>query len=221
MQSPAQELSQQTPNDWQNPVAEALAWLDNNWHAAGAVAAVFYLLLFGLQSRWNGWQFWLAIQLPIYVVHQLEEHVHDRFRLAINRDIGRGSDVLSHRAVLLINVIGVWVIEWTALYLAIYVHPGWAMLAFALAVINALSHIGGAIALRSYNPGLVTALLLLLPSGIAGARALRAATPLTSAPSLASIAIIVVEHIWIVAHVLHRRVQLQQHSSPAGRAASA
>ena len=70
-------------------------------------------------------------------------------------------------------------------------------------------------------PGLVTAILLLIPSGIAGSLALRATTPLTGLLVLASIVVIVLEHIWIVADVLRRRTKLEHEPQTGESTASA
>jgi hypothetical protein len=43
---------------------------------------------------------------------------------------------------------------------------------YSIVVVNALVHIGGAIATRSYNPGLVTAIVLFLPASIWAGRVL-------------------------------------------------
>jgi hypothetical protein len=44
-----------------------------------------------------------------------------------------------------------------------------------LLLVNAVAHIGQALALRRYNPGLVTAVLLFVPLGWLGVRAVTAA----------------------------------------------
>ena len=46
--------------------------------------------------------------LPLYMVHQYEEHDGDRFRHHFNRTIGQGREVLSPLVVFLANVPGVW-----------------------------------------------------------------------------------------------------------------
>jgi len=51
--------------------------------------------------------------LPVYMIHQYEEHDNDRFRQFVNRQIGKG-EVLSPLAVFIINVPGVWGIVGTA-----------------------------------------------------------------------------------------------------------
>jgi hypothetical protein len=50
-------------------------------------------------------------------------------------------------------------------YLAKYVTIGIAFVPVYITVFNGLTHVIGSIALRKYNPGLYTALLLFLPWG--------------------------------------------------------
>jgi uncharacterized membrane protein len=95
--------------------------------------------------------------LPAYMVHQCEEHDHDRFRLFFNETIGNGFDVLSPRAVFITNVPGVWGVIAPSLYGAVWLNLGWAL--------TAVVHIVHAVLFRRYNPGLVTALVLFLPLG--------------------------------------------------------
>ena len=60
--------------------------LIKNWVYGGALAGALLLLL--APTLTHGWPvalratFWM---LPIYMLHQYEEHDKDRFRLAINR----------------------------------------------------------------------------------------------------------------------------------------
>ncbi len=161
-----------------------------------------------LHGRYKPALLLLVLQLPFYIIHQLEEHIQDRFRLDINRTIGGGVNVLSHRAVTVINVLGVWGVEWLALYLAAFVHPGFAMLAFFLAIVNGITHTAAAVVQRAYNPGLITALLLLIPGGMAGIYFFTRTQRLWTSAAVVSLILIVIEHVWIVAYVLHRKRRL-------------
>ncbi len=68
----------------------------------------------------------IYVQLPIYMLHQLEEHAGDRFRTFTNTVIGHGKEVLSPNATFVINSLGVWVFDLVALYLAVFVSPAGA-----------------------------------------------------------------------------------------------
>ena len=103
--------------------------------------------------------------LPLYMLHQYEEHDADRFRLFFNASIGGGQEVLTRAAVFVINVPGVWGVIALATYLSAWLAPGLGLIAVYLALVNAVAHVGQAMLLRRYNPGLVTAMAVFLPVG--------------------------------------------------------
>jgi len=140
--------------------------LIQQWIYGGTLAGVLLLFLFPLLTR--AWSVPLALtflHLPMYMLHQYEEHDNDRFRLFFNRTIGGGKEVLSPLAVFVINVPGVWGVIAIATYLASYVSIGLGLIAVYLAVVNGLVHIAHAILFKSYNPGLATAIILFFPVG--------------------------------------------------------
>lgn len=195
----------------EHPGSSPWQWLDLNWQYAGVVAGLFYLANLPLLDRSGGLPALLLwLQVPVYMAHQFEEYLHDRFRRYVNLEVGHGLPVLSHRAVTVINVGSVWGIDLLAVYLARSGWPGGALLAFYLAIVNAIIHIAAAIGSRSYNPGLVTAAGLLLPMGIWGAILYSRAHGLSWGDHGIAIVLIVALHGAIVAHVLRRRVQLSR-----------
>jgi len=143
-----------------------LRWLIGQWQwpYATAFAAAFLLAFVPVLVTTAGWVLTLIyLQLPIYMLHQLEEHTDDRFRTFTNAEIGHGKEVLSRNATFFINSVGVWGIELVAFYLAVFVNPGWGLAAMYLPFVNAFGHVGQGIAMRRYNPGLWTAAFLFLP----------------------------------------------------------
>lgn len=136
------------------------------WVYGGFLAA---FLLLGLMPVFSC--FWdlplilVYLQLPVYMLHQLEEHDDDRFRRFINNLIGGGREVLSKGAVFIINVPGVWGVNLLSILLAFSVDLGFGLIGVYLTLVNGLVHVAQAIRLRSYNPGLVSALVLFLPVG--------------------------------------------------------
>jgi hypothetical protein len=143
-------------------------WLVRQWQwpAAALFTAAFLLALTPLLAVEAGAPLALVfVQLPIYMLHQWEEHAGDRFRQYVNRVIGRGREALTPAATFWINALGVWAVDLAALYLAWAIGPATGLTAGYLALINAALHIGPAIARCSYNPGLVTACLLFIPLG--------------------------------------------------------
>jgi hypothetical protein len=131
------------------------------------------VLLPELARNWSMALVAVFLQWPIYMLHQYEEHDNDRFRLYVNRMFGEGHEVLSYPAVFVINVLGVWGVNATSFYLASCVSLGYGLIAVYLTLVNGVVHIVVAVALRSYNPGLGTAVFLFLPVGVFGLRELQ------------------------------------------------
>jgi hypothetical protein len=141
------------------------------WVYGGFLAGIFMLVLLPEFARnWSSALFVVFLQLPIYMLHQYEEHDNDRFRLFVNWKIGGGREVLSHTAVFVINVPGVWGVNAASFYLASHVSLGYGLIGVYLTLVNAVTHIVVAVASRSYNPGLGTAVFLFLPVGVFGLR---------------------------------------------------
>ena len=144
-----------------------LDWLVGKWQwpYAALFTAGFLGLLAPLVFRYAGIPLGLVyLQLPIYMLHQYEEHAGDRFRLWVNNMLGHGRDVLTPIATFWINSLLVWLLDLVALYLACFVDLSLGLIAIYLPMLNAFGHIVPAIFKRQYNPGLLTRHLH-LPAG--------------------------------------------------------
>ena len=90
-----------------------------NWVYGGFLAG---LLLIGLLPVFSqGWSLAMTLvflQLPIYMLHQYEEHDADRFRRFVNENLGGGKELLSLFAVFIINILGVWGVNLISIFLA-------------------------------------------------------------------------------------------------------
>lgn len=140
--------------------------LVSSWVHGGALAAVVLLLLLPVVGKnWTLLMVLTFLHLPVYMLHQLEEHDQDRFRTFFNRTIGEGHEALTRLAVFVTNVPGVWLLVTASICAASEVHSGWALAAVYLVLVNAVVHIVHAIVFKKYNPGLATALVLFLPLG--------------------------------------------------------
>ena len=145
-------------------MASMLDRLIRNWVYGGFLAA-FLLLAFTAMLA-QDWPLWLTVtwlMLPVYMLHQYEEHDNDRFRRFLNSTAGR--EALSPLAVFIINVPGVWGVVAVSFALAWTVRRGLGLIAIYLVLVNAVAHIGAFIAMRRYNPGLITAVVLFMPVG--------------------------------------------------------
>jgi hypothetical protein len=154
----------------------------------------------------------VAMQLPVYMVHQAEEHLGDRFRIDINRMAG--CEALTRPATFWINLLGVWLVDLVALALTVTVDPAWGLLAAYLALVNGAVHALVAIARRERNPGLITAIALLLPMGAWCLWCLRTAASASPGVHVASVAIVVAVHGAIIAWVAARRHALRSTRTP-------
>ncbi|HET6879092.1 MAG TPA: HXXEE domain-containing protein, partial [Pirellulales bacterium] len=140
--------------------------LTQYWVYGGFLAGIVILVLLPqLSQTWSTALVAVFLQLPMYMLHQYEEHDNDRFRQFFNRTVGRGKEVLSPEAVFVINVPGVWGTIAVSFYLAAYVSIGYGLIAAYLTLVNGVVHVVTGMASRSYNPGLATAVAMFLPAG--------------------------------------------------------
>ena len=151
---------------------EVLDWLVAKWQwpAATLFAACFLAVLAPMVFHYAGTPLGLVyLQLPIYMLHQFEEHRGDRFRIWVNRTIGHGREVLTPIATFWINSLLVWGLDLVALYLACFVSLWLGLIAIYMPIVNGIAHVVPAIINRRYNPGLVTGIVLFLPVGVTSA----------------------------------------------------
>lgn len=157
-----------------------------------------------LQAALPAWLLWVFLQQPLYMMHQLEEHVDDRFRRFVNTKLAGGAEALTPAAVAVINIGGVWIVNALALLLAATHHPGWGLLAAYLTLVNGITHLGAAIALRAYNPGLVSGVVLFLPAGLVTLILVSAQPGVGILAHVGGLLAILILHAAIVLHVKRR-----------------
>jgi hypothetical protein len=190
------------------------AWIGVNWYYAGLTAAAFLLLM--LPLLWTSWTLPLIVvflQLPAYMVHQVEEHHQDCFRTFVNAHLAGGRDALTTPAVLVVNLLGVWGVDLAAIYLGYFLHVGLGLIAIYLALVNAVLHLAGSAVLRAYNPGVITALLLLLPLGGWGWWLLVRSEACTVWDHVFGLGIAIAIHLATILHVRYRTAKLSRATS--------
>lgn len=188
--------------------------LRDNWVYGGFLAALMLLALTPvLASGWSLPLLLIWLQLPVYMLHQFEEHYADRFRLFVNATIGGGKEVLSHLDVFVINVGGVWGVDCIAFWLAARVSIGLGLIAVYLSLVNSVGHCAQAIVMRRYNPGLITAILLFIPLGIVTLVVLAGTGEVTVADHLIGLAVALLVHAAIIVRVITRKRQLTGHTA--------
>jgi hypothetical protein len=181
-------------------------WFYSRWPAAALSMGIVLLLL---APTWSLALLVIYLQLPIYLLHQLEEHVDHRFRTLVHQRIFGGAEPLTPMAILVINLPGVWGLSLACLYAAIFVGVGWGLTAVYLVVLNGVTHVVAAVASRACNPGLWTSIALFLPVGGLALRVVSAAPGVMAVHHTVGIAIALAIHIAIVVYARVRTGRLQ------------
>lgn len=188
-------------------------WVLDNWSRAGLVVAILILCSLPVFATANNLPLVLAYTLlPVYMIHQYEEHAHGRFVPVFNATVGRGHEVLTKVSAFWINILDVWLLFLVSFYLAKYVALGFALVPVYLTLINGVTHVVTAVALKGYNPGLYTALLLFFPWGIFMLIYFTYFTGEIQAPVLFNVVGLlsgIVGHAAIVAYAIRRRSRLE------------
>ena len=147
------------------PIAKLLA---DDWQKLlpplVAIGVVAWLIVF--REEPDSERALFAALLIIYMLHQIEEHLWPGgFREFANAHVfrsGRDDWPVGRGGVAIVNIGMVWLP--VALAVIWPVALRWLGLALvALTLVNALTHIVTSIRFRSYNPGLVTSIVLFLP----------------------------------------------------------
>lgn len=177
-------------------------WFYRNWFLAGTLAGLFLLAVLPVMSGGMSTALMLVyLQLPIYMLHQLEEHYDDRFRVFVNSHLAGGRDALTTPAVVFINVPGVWGVNLVSIYLARFVDIGLGLIGIYLTLVNVVAHLASAVVLRGYNPGLATAIVLFVPAGLWGLIAVSREPGVTVMHHVLGLGIAVLIHAAIMGHV--------------------
>lgn len=176
-----------------------------NWVYGGFLAGVLLLALTPILARsWPASLVCTFLCLPVYMLHQYEEHDNDRFRRFVNEAMGKGREVLSPAAVFVINVPGVWGVIAISLALAATLNIGLGLIALYLVVVNGIIHVAHAIIFRRYNPGLGTAIGLFLPLGAYGIMAICRAGGGIAAMHAVGLVVAIGIHVAIIIHVFRQ-----------------
>jgi len=176
--------------------------LCTNWVYGGFLAGLLLLALTPLLTAgWSAALLLVFLQLPIYMLHQYEEHDHDRFRHMVNELMGHGKEVLTPGAVFIINIPGVWGVNVLSIWLAAHCGIGWGLIGIYLTLVNGVAHIAQGFARRSYNPGLATSLLLFLPVGIWALATVISTHQVTELQQVVGLGSALLIHAAIIGHV--------------------
>jgi hypothetical protein len=166
LKKPAVDLSGRKFPSGKRDENSVAAWLYRHWVAAALCMGLFLLLLAPVLSlSWNLPILLVYLQIPIYMFHQVEEHTGDRFRTYVNQRVFGGVEALTRESILWINLAGAWGVTLASLYAAVLFGAGWGLAGIYLELVNAITHVIGAVGSRGYNPGLWTSVAFFLPVG--------------------------------------------------------
>ncbi len=142
-------------------------WMYKNWAKICIILSVVVtLIIFSVVKTSDVLLFLIWIQIPIYLLHQFEEHSWPGgFKKFFNKEIFHVEDgeyPLNDTNIFWINVPIIWIL------MPIFAALSYINLFFGLwipyfAVFNSLTHVVAAIIKRKYNPGLFISLILGIP----------------------------------------------------------
>ena len=195
-------------------------FLIDNWMKIGIYAVPFILFIF-FSSRteqteevFSDTKLISVLLLLAYIIHQFEEHwidifgnkyaFYEYFNTLFLTVLGAQDSsiiILSREAIFLINTSLVWLIGIIAIWRSPkHLFPVLAMNGIVL--VNAISHIFPGILKQSYNPGLLTAIVIFLPLAIAFYRKVLFTNPGAKLQVMASIVWAILAHAILVSGLL-------------------
>jgi hypothetical protein len=140
-------------------------WLYRNWAKLSIFLAIILTILIITLIKNNYLLFLIWIQIPIYLLHQFEEHFNEGFKNYINNKVfgvEKGEFPLNDQNIFWINIPIIWILM--PLFGLLSINN----LLFGLwipffALINSLSHVIFSLRNHEYNPGIIVSILLGIP----------------------------------------------------------
>lgn len=184
------------------------------WVNGTLPAALLLLVLTPLATEgWPEWRLAVWLLIPVYMLHQVEEWDGDRFLKFFNDRMFGGQPAMTQAIGFWVNVAEVWGGFAVVLWLT-EIRPGFGLMAAYTVLLNAVAHLGAALRLRAWNPGLLTALTLFLAfGGYAVASLARAGA--TAGDHLAGLAVAVASHAVILLVVRYRLARMAGQRQPS------
>ena len=177
-------------------------WFVQSWSRVALPLSLGLLLFSPFILRGTGFlPFLVFLHVPVYMIHQYEEHAHGRFRDFVNQTLGGGKLILTDQAIFWINILLVWALDLCVLYATFYWATTLGLIAAYLTFVNGLSHISIALVQRRYNPGLWTSIVLFIPLGGITLVALSTATHATLSDHILGLGCALLGHAFIVMYI--------------------
>lgn len=140
---------------------------NQNWAKAAPILGVGSAVLLIVFNRPTQPIFWALINIPLYFLHQTEEHLWPGgFKHYVNTVVNKlpeGEEKLTDEKIFWINILLVWIAFLIFGALSFW-NIGFGLVLIIFSIINCLTHVGMALRKRAWNPGLIMASLQLVLS---------------------------------------------------------
>ena len=183
-------------------------WLYKNWAKLCLILSVITtLVIFSIVGISNIVLFFIFIQIPVYLLHQFEEHAWPGgFKNYVNQRIFKADSMdypLNDVSVFWVNIPIIWIL------MPLFASLSYLNLFFGLwipyfAVINSLTHVVAAFIKKEYNPGLAVSLVLGIPIGIYALGLFYASISVPLLVTLLSVLAVVLMHLVLIIFIRRR-----------------
>lgn len=179
-------------------------WLYKNWAKLSVLIAIIVMaFIYIFIKSENIVLFLIWMQIPIYLLHQFEEHAWNGFKNYINKKVFKveeGDFPLNEKNIFWINIPIIWILMPIFAVLSSFnvIFGIWIPY---FAVFNSLSHLIFAIRKREYNPGLIVSLILGIPVGIYALIVFYSYIPVPMIVSILSISFALLLHVCIFSYI--------------------
>lgn len=180
-------------------------WLYNNWAKLSLfLSIVVTLLIYTIITPANFLLFLIWMQLPIYLLHQFEEHNWSGFKNYVNRTVFKadeGNFPLNNKIIFWVNIPIIWIV------MPVFSALAGSNIFFGLwipyfAVLNSLTHVIVSLKNKEYNPGLLVSLILGIPVGVYTLITFYSYIQVPILVSIISILVAVVLHLLVFGYIL-------------------
>lgn len=181
--------------------------LYQNWMKSCLPSALFLLaILFSSIQDFRFVVFLIWLQLPIYLIHEFEEHVYPgNFKDFVNHVMFKSTVPnlpLNSINTFWINIPFIWVMFPVCAILARLYHIEFGAIPTYFALVNATLHIVLLIVKRRYNPGCLASIFLNYPAGIYTLYIMRQTGNLSDQMSLYALIFAILCHVGILGYAI-------------------
>lgn len=183
-------------------------WLYENWAKLCLILSLITtLVIFSVVGTSNIVLFFIFIQIPVYLLHQFEEHAWPGgFKNYVNQRVFKADSIdypLNDVSVFWVNIPIIWIL------MPVFASLSYLNLFFGLwipyfAVINSLTHVVAAFIKKEYNPGLAVSLVLGIPIGICALGLFYASISVPLLVTLLSVLAAVLMHLVLIIFIRRR-----------------